>query len=336
MTPGPVETSTGDRVTLHDLEPATDRLCEDVRVGLAATPKALAPKYFYDRRGAELFERICELDAYYPTRTELGILRDNVAEIARRLGPECRVVEYGSGSGIKTRILLEHLDRPVAYLPVDISRAQLMEFALSIAADLPALQVLPICADYTAPLPLPAASRPARRTAAFFPGSTIGNFEPADAEAFLARIAQTCGEGGACVIGVDLRKDAATLEAAYNDPEGVTAEFNLNLLDRINRECGTDFDRSAFRHHAPWDPEQGRIEMRLVSTRAQTVRIPADAAGTPEQIVEFAEGEWITTEYSYKYRVDQVAALAERAGWQVEHRWCDERDWFSVWLLGRK
>jgi dimethylhistidine N-methyltransferase len=291
----------------------------------------LPPKYLYDETGARLFERITELEAYYPTRTELGIFEQHAEEMSAFLGPECRVVEFGSGSGIKIRILLEDLERPTAYIPVDISRAQLLEFARSISEEFPGLAVHPVAADYTADFKLPAPVQSSRRTVVFFPGSTIGNFEPVEAEAFLRRTATLCGPGGACLIGVDLAKDPEVIERAYNDPEGVTAEFNLNLLRRIDRECGADFDLSFWRHEAPYVEEKNRIEMRLVSTRSQTVTIPADPS--PAHQFRFEEGEYITTEYSYKYSLDDFAALATRSGWRVERLWTDEKKWFGEWLL---
>jgi dimethylhistidine N-methyltransferase len=307
--------------------------CADVVRGLSDPRRILPPKYLYDETGARLFERITELEAYYPTRTELGIFERHAEEMAQCLGPECRVVEFGSGSGIKIRILLEDLERPTAYIPVDISRAQLLEFARSVREEFPGLDVHPVAADYTAEFKLPVPAEASRRTAVFFPGSTIGNFEPAEAEAFLRRTATLCGPGGACLIGVDLAKDPEVIERAYNDPEGVTAEFNLNLLRRIDRECGADFDLSFWRHEAPYVEEKSRIEMRLVSTRSQTVTIPADPS--PPHQIHFEEGEYITTEYSYKYGIEDFTALATRSGWQAERLWTDEKKWFGEWVLTR-
>jgi dimethylhistidine N-methyltransferase len=320
-------------VVLHDFEPEADRLCEDVIRGLTAPVKKLQPKYFYDERGARLFEEICGLEAYYPTRTEISILERDLEEIAAAVGPNVRLVEFGSGSGIKTLLLLENLESPASYVPVDISRTQLLHFARSLVRRFPRLEVLPVCADYTGEYSLPAGRRPAARTVAFFPGSTLGNFERADAEAFLRRIRRLCGDGGGLLIGVDLEKDPAVLEHAYNDPQGVTAAFNLNLLQRINRECGADFDLHAFEHAAPYDAEAGRIEMRLVSRRAQEVRIGTDPAGAVLATVRFEVGEPIVTEYSHKYRPDDFEALASRSGWGVRRRWTDSREWFGVWLL---
>ena len=322
-------------LTLHDFEPPASHLCADALSGLTAPERKLPPKYFYDEVGAELFERITRLEAYYPTRTELSILEARMPEIAARLGPGCRVVEFGSGSGVKTRILLRELRDPAAYVPVDISRAQLVEFALSVAEEHPGLEVLPVCADYTGEYSLPPTTSPTRRTVAFFPGSTIGNFEPREAEAFLRHVRALCGPGGAFLVGVDQWKEPAVIERAYNDPEAVTAEFNLNLLRRINRECGADFDPGGFRHHAFFDQAEGRVEMRLVSAREQAVTLPAPAPDAPDRVVLFAAGDAITTEYSYKYRPADFQALAARAGWRAEQRWSDERDWFGVWLLTR-
>lgn len=243
-----------------------------------------------------------------------------------------RLVEFGSGSGLKTRLLLEHLEHPVSYVPIDISHAQLVAFALATAERYPTLVVTPVSADYTGWLELPPPQRHERRTLAFFPGSTIGNFEPDEAARFLERVARLCGLDGGLLIGIDLRKDPAVIERAYNDPEGITAEFNLNLLARLNRECATDFELSAFRHHAFFDEEHGRIEMRLVSRRAQTVRFRSSKQVAP---IAFAEGEPITTEYSYKYTTDEFDQLAARGGWSLQRQWTDEQQWFSVQLLRR-
>ncbi len=318
---------------LHDLHPPADRLYDDVRAGLAAAPRKLPPKYFYDEAGARLFERITELDAYYPTRTELAILERHIGEIAAAVGPAVRLVEFGSGSGLKTRLLLRHLHRPACYLPVDISRAQLRELAHALAGEFPALEVLPVCADYTRAWSLPRTGREAMRTVAFFPGSTIGNFEPPEAVAFLSRVRGLCGPGGGLLIGADLEKDRATLERAYDDTEGVTAAFNLNLLQRINRECGADFDLSAFRHHAFYDDVHHRIEMRLIATRGSVVTLPAPAGDGEALEFRFRRGDFITTEYSHKYTPARFRALAAAAGWGVDRVWTDERPWFSVWLL---
>lgn len=303
---------------------------DDVLTGLRGPVKAIPCKYFYDERGAELFERITTLDEYYPTRTELEILETHAADIAQRLGPGCRVIEYGSGSGVKVRILLDALDSPVAFTPIDISCEQLYDASTELADLYPAIDVQPICADYTRQVDLPDAPG-AARTVIFFPGSTIGNFEPGEAQAFLQRAARHAGANGAMVIGVDRRKDRATLERAYNDSGGVTAEFNLNLLARLNREIGTDFDVGAFHHRAVWNEDAGRIEMRLVSDRDQNVKVPDDSGGAAE--VTLREGEWIVTEHSHKYEPTEFAALAQRAGWQLEHAYSDAQELFSVLLM---
>jgi dimethylhistidine N-methyltransferase len=318
-------------ITFFDFEPTPDDLCSAVVSGLARTPKSLPPKYFYDAAGAELFERITRLDAYYPTRTEIGILRRHGPEIAARIGPGVRLVEFGSGSGEKTWILLDHLHAAASYIPVDISRAQLVSFALRVSEAHPELRVTPICADYTASFHLPAEPGAAHRSVAFFPGSTIGNFEPGEAEAFLRRVRTLVAADGALLIGVDLVKEPRTIERAYNDEEGVTAAFNLNLLRRINRECGSDFDLSRFQHRAVYDAHRSRIEMRLVSTSEQSVRI--DGAADPTSI-EFARGEHILTEYSHKYTLSGFAEMASRAGWTVTEVWTDPSAWFAVVLLG--
>ena len=334
MTSSPLLTEHG-AVTLYDFHPPVDDLCADVALGLSGAVKRLSPKYFYDERGAQLFEQICNLEAYYPTRIERSILAQSMPEIASEIGAAAWVIEFGSGSGLKTRILLEHLDSPAVYTPIDISRTQLVHFALSVAEQFPWLEVLPVCADYTRNFTLPSTKKSVGRRMAFFPGSTIGNFEPEEAVSFLRRVGERCGPGGGLLIGVDMKKDAEVLERAYNDPEGITAAFNLNLLRRINRECGANFDMDAFRHHAFFDAEHSRIEMRLISQDSQTVRLP-NAGSSGGVVIEFSRGEHITTEYSYKYDPEEFDRMVQRAGWRVERVWTDEKGWFGVWLLGRE
>jgi L-histidine N-alpha-methyltransferase len=329
----PSGTPVRDRLTLYDFEPTAASLCEEVLHGLTLPEKKLSPKWFYDEAGARLFERISGLDEYYPTRTEIGILQRHAQEITSAIGPERRVVEFGSGSGIKTMLLLEHMERPTAYVPVDIAREQLLQFALAVAERFPELQVQPVCADYTTAFQLPALAGTAAGTTAFFPGSTIGNFEPAEAARFLRQVRGLCGAEGGLVIGVDRKKDKEVLIRAYNDEDGVTAAFNRNLLERINRECGANFAVSAFRHQAIYDEGEGRIEMRLVSSRAQQVRIGKGPDAVDPVEIGFRAGEHITTEYSYKYDLDEFAALASRGGWEVGRSWSDRREWFSVLLL---
>lgn len=316
-----------------DLHPEAGDFRAEVLEGLADTPKRLPTKYFYDARGSQLFDAICALPEYYPTRAEIEITQREAEAIAVDVGPDALLVEYGSGSSLKTRILLEHLRQPAGYLPIDISKAHLLATARQLARDFPAIEILPVCADYTQPIELPAPSRPARRRVVYFPGSTIGNFTPDRAEAFLRRIGQVAGPGGGLLIGVDLDKDRAILEPAYDDAAGVTAAFNLNLLARINRELGADFDLACFRHRAFYNdalgqPGLGRIEMHLESCRAQRVTV----AG---QGFDFDAGECVLTEYSYKYGREAFAALAARAGFAVRSFWTDAAGRFSVQMLER-
>lgn len=299
--------------------------------GLTAAQKALPSKFLYDERGAALFEQICDLNEYYLTRAELRILRRYLPEIRDLAGPDARIIEPGSGSGAKTRLLLHALESPAEYVPIDISAEQLAAWARAIAAEFPRLVVHPLFADYTAELVLPPPAAGVRRTLAFFPGSTIGNFEPPEARRFLRRLARLCRPNGTILIGVDLRKSRQRLEAAYDDASGVTAEFNLNLLRRINRECDADFDLAAFQHRAIYDDVRGRIEMHLISRRRQTVRIP-DHSGTPQEI-RFEAGEVLVTEHSYKYSVEEFRQLATDAGLVVKATWLDDEHLFSVhWL----
>jgi dimethylhistidine N-methyltransferase len=310
----------------EDRAPARSDFRREVLSGLAAAQKEIPCKYLYDERGSRLFEEICELDEYYPTRTELGIMRESIGEIAELLGPECLLIEYGSGSSLKTRILLDHMKDPAGYMPIDISRDHLLQAAEALRRRYPALDIHPVCADYTAELDLPETRRRSARRIVYFPGSTIGNFEPAPAEAFLKRIGRVCGRNGALLIGVDLEKDEEILEAAYDDARGVTAAFNLNLLERVNRELGADFDLDLFRHDARFSPTHGRVEMHLVSLEDQSVRI-----GDVE--VDFEEGESIWTESSYKHSVEGFEALAAGAGFQVQRVWTDPDELFSVQYL---
>jgi len=304
----------------------TDAAFAEILRGLTNRPRTLPCKYFYDERGARLFERICETEAYYPTRTEIGILRAHAGEMAAALGPRCRLVELGSGSGIKTRILLGHLRDPVEYVPVDISGEQLQAFAESLRGQFPGLVVRPLRADYTQRLLLPEPVREAAVTAAFFPGSTLGNFVPEEAEEFLRRVAGIVGPAGKLLVGVDLKKDRARLERAYNDPEGVTAAFNLNMLDHVNALCGSDFRTDRFEHLAFYNEQAGRIEMHLVSRIGHVVTLGGDA-------LWIEAGEAIVTEYSYKYDLDGFAALASRGGFAVQRVWTDRERLFSVQLL---
>ncbi|HSJ23157.1 MAG TPA: L-histidine N(alpha)-methyltransferase [Longimicrobiales bacterium] len=309
--------------------PAADEFRQHVLEGLRPGARKLSPKYFYDDVGARLFEEITNLDEYYPTRVETGILEAHGDAMAAAVGRRARIVEFGSGSGDKTRLLLRRLQDPAVYVPVDIACTQLHEFAAQLRAELPSVPVEPVCADYMQPLSLPAAGK-AARTVAFFPGSTIGNLEPLQAAAFLSRIARMAGDGGGLLLGTDMHKDTDVLERAYNDGAGVTARFNVNMLERMQRELGAQLDLSAWRHHALYDEANRRIEMRLVAGTDTSITVPA-----PDGPAEFrfATGEWITTEYSHKYTPDAIRDLAERTGWAVEQAWMDERAWFAVWLL---
>jgi dimethylhistidine N-methyltransferase len=317
-------TARSARLVDHAPELASFR--DAVLSGLAASPKAIPPAYFYDTYGSELFEQICELPEYYPTRTELSILQRYAGEMAKRIGPSAQVVEYGAGASQKVRVLLDALEDPVAFMPVDISGEHLSEAAERLAADYPGLEVTAVVADYMRPFAVPAPRRPAKVQAALFTGSTIGNFAPDDALAFLRQVARRLAGGGALLIGADLRKDPSVLHAAYNDSAGVTAAFNLNLLSRINRELGGDFDLRAFDHYAFYNPRDFRIEMHLVSRRSQRV-------GVAGRTFNFAPGESIHTENSYKFDIDGFRALARRAGFVPEAVWTDDDRRFSVHLL---
>ena len=310
-------------VPLRDLSPRRDHFLADVLEGLRAQQKQLPCKYFYDERGSSLFEEICSLEEYYPTRTELGIMQTSAAEMAEALGPHCLLVEYGSGSGAKTRLLLDHLERPAAYVPVDISREHLLQTARALAREYPALEVLPICADFTRPFELPLPERRAARRAVYFPGSTIGNFSRASATRLLRGVARLCGSGGLLLIGVDLEKEHTILERAYDDARGVTAAFNRNLLVRMNRELGADFEPERFRHRAVWVPAGGRVEMHLVSDVAQQVHLGGET-------IRFEAGEAVCTEYAHKYTLEGFAAVAARAGLSVQRVWRDPEGLFSV------
>jgi dimethylhistidine N-methyltransferase len=306
-----------------DQAPELESFREAVLEGLQKPQKKIPSKFLYDERGSKLFDRICEQEEYYPTQTEMAIMREHAGAMARAIGAQARLVEYGSGSSRKIRILLDHLEDLAAYVPVDISRTHLVEAAEALAADYPDVPIQPLCADYTKAFELPSPPRPPARTVAYYPGSTIGNFQPDDAEAFLHRVAEVVGTDGGLLIGVDLKKDVDVLEAAYNDAAGVTAAFNKNLLHRMNRELDATFDPDRFEHLSVWNEEKGCIESFLRSTEAQTVSVAGES-------FSFAEGETIHTEYSYKYTLDGFAELAGEAGFAVEEVWTDERSYFSV------
>ena len=311
--------------TSYDLAPEQG-IRDEVLDGLRHTPKELPPKLFYDERGSQLFDQICELEEYYPTRTEMAIMSAHADEMAALIGPDSLLVEYGSGSSLKTRILLDHLVAPSGYVPIDISREHLLRSAERLAAAYPEIEILPVWADYTAGLTLPRPTQTMARAVAYFPGSTIGNCHPHEAVRLLRQIAELVGPGGALLIGVDLQKDRATLERAYNDRAGVTAAFNLNMLARINRELGADFALDQFRHRALYNEQLHRIEMHLVSQHTQLVDIDSVR-------VAFEAGERILTECSYKYSLESFGALARVGGFEVTHVWTDPRRLFSVQYL---
>jgi L-histidine Nalpha-methyltransferase len=295
----------------------------DVVGGLAASPKRVAAKYFYDGVGSQLFERITEQPEYYPTRSEMQILREHATDIAKLVPEGAALVEFGSGSSKKARILLRALPRLAAYVPVDICGEMVEQEAAELRPDFPGLKVLPVTADITQAFELPAPAEAATVRVGFFPGSTIGNFEPHEAAAFLRNAGNILGEGAVLIVGADLIKPADVLNAAYNDSAGVTARFNLNLLVRINRELGGTFKLDTFEHHAFYNRERHRVEMHLASLRRQKVKVAGDT-------FDFRIGETIHTENSYKYSIESLGALARGAGWQPAAVWTDERKYFSI------
>ena len=287
---------------------------DEVLDGLSKSPRQLPYKFFYDQRGAQLFQEICDLPEYYITRTEIEILRLHGADMAKALGPQVELIGLGTGAGTKTRILLEELHNPAVYVPIDISKEQLERSSARFREMFPTLQVLPVCVDYLEPFELPLPRRLSSRSVIYFPGSTIGNFEPEIASEFLARLVDVAGDGGGLLIGVDLQKDRDVLERAYNDAAGVTAQFNKNLLVRINRELEADFDLNRWQHHAIYSPSEGRIEIYLISDNEQTVHIGA-------REFQFRAGEEILTEYSYKHTIAGFIDLARQAGFHFEQVW---------------
>ncbi len=310
---------------LIDLHPPRADMRADVLEGLSRPQKQLSPKYFYDERGSRLFEDITRLPEYYLTRTETGIMQAHLPEMAEWIGPHAAVIEFGSGTGEKIRRLLQHLESPVASVTVEISRNHLLASADRLAAQHPELDVIAVCADFTQPFELPSIPR-ATRNLVFFPGSTIGNFAPGAALGLLKVMRQVAGDKGSLLIGADLVKDKAILEAAYNDSQGVTAAFNLNLLRRINKELGADFKIDAFRHCAEYNEDERRIEMYLVSQSVQSVNIDGTSFA-------FSEGDRILTEYSHKYELEPFAEMSASAGFKVQQVWTDPQRLFSVQYL---
>lgn len=303
-----------------------DQLTSDVLAGLRKSPKELSPVWFYDEFGSSLFDSICELPEYYLTRTELAIMEEHSEEMAQLIGPQAALVEFGSGTSFKTRLLLDHLVAPWAYVPVDIAREHLFDAASTLARDYPSLRIVPVCADFTQPFELPRHLSRAHRQVVYFPGSTLGNFSPEAARALLSSMRSLVGKEGAVLIGFDLKKDREVLERAYNDTAGVTAEFNLNTLRHLNRELGTNFDIDSFEHRAMWMEAESRIEMHLISKRDQTIEL----AGTR---VSFRRGEHIRTEYCHKYTLESFANLASSAHLVASRTWTDVERKFCVQLL---
>jgi len=304
-----------------DHQPTLSNLHDEVINGLKQCPRAIQPKFFYDETGSRLFDAICETPEYYPTRTEIAILTNNINEISAHIGPDCLLIEPGSGSSHKVRVLLEAI-RPHTYMPIDISGDYLLTVAKELVIEYPEINVHASCIDYTAPINLPAYPEKLRRVA-FYPGSSIGNFKPHQAVSFLSNIATLVGPDGGLLIGVDLKKDPAILNAAYNDAAGITADFNLNILKRINRELDANFNTQLFGHRAFYNADKGRIEMHLVSKTDQSAHIN-------DQRYNFTAGENIHTENSYKYSINEFQALASQAGFEPVKVWTDPAQLFSV------
>ncbi|MGI8436580.1 MAG: L-histidine N(alpha)-methyltransferase [Chthoniobacterales bacterium] len=310
-------------IEILDLEPAASDFLAEAIAGLESDPRTLPSKFFYDETGSDLFLQICELPEYYVTRTETGILQRHAPEMAESIGANAELVGFGTGAGIKTRMLLEQLENPIAYVPVDISKQRLIESTEALSQEMPALEILPVCADYLQSLHLPQPARTPEHIAVYFPGSTIGNLVPEIARTFLEGVCRLCGHSGGLIIGVDLQKPIDVLDAAYNDSSGVTAAFNLNLLVRANRELGADFDLAAWRHRAVYQQELGRIEMHLLNEKPQTVHLGGRA-------FHFRAGEHIITEYSYKHTQEGFAQLAASAGFRLSRTWTDPKQWFAI------
>lgn len=312
------------KFTFRDLHPISEDSRSEILSGLRANPKSLDPKWLYDERGSQLFQRITQLPEYYPSRTETRILRDNAASISRFCGAHCVLVEPGSGNCEKVRLLLNEM-RPRVYVPIDISADFLCDAAYALSEEFSWLRVEAVCADFNKDWSF-FDELPEGKRVVFYPGSTIGNLEPGAAVDFLRQVGTVVGESGGALIGVDLHKSSRQLNAAYNDSQGVTAAFNLNVLNRINRMFNANFDLSTFRHHAFYNSRKRRVEMHLVSEREQTVSFSSGS-------LHFARGESIHTESSYKYTVDDFSALASAAGLSLESSWIDPDQQFSVHYL---
>lgn len=307
------------------IDTATTGFAADAVAGLTASPKRLSPKYFYDSAGSALFERITQLPEYYPTRREIGILNEHAGDIAALIPPGAALIEFGSGSSTKTRIVLSTATSLAAYVPVDISEQFLLRQAADLRREYPRLAVLPVAADFTKPFGLPDAVQAMPRVG-FFPGSTIGNFESHEAAAFLRHAGRILGRGATFIVGVDLVKDTQVLQKAYCDSQGVTAQFNLNVLARMNRELGAKFNLASFEHHAFFNRERSRIEMHLASLKRQRIKLCGAC-------IDFRAGETIHTENSYKYSIESFGALARGAGFTPLAVWTDPDGYFSVHAL---
>lgn len=314
------ESSSGDPVIPGS---HLDTFLTDTIRGLSSRKKSLPCKYFYDKRGSELFEEICDLPEYYPTRTELNIMENHIGEMADNIGPRCQVIELGSGASVKTRLLLSQLDRPAAYVPVDISAKFLHETARELSREFPRVPVLPVAADFTSEFEVPDPPLKAKKKTVYFPGSTIGNFVPQRVVMLLDRMSRMVGEGGGLLIGVDLKKDKNTLEAAYNDEKGITAAFNLNILNRLQNDLNAKIEPDHFEHLAYYNESEGRVELHLVSKKDQTVHLNGDE-------FHFESGETIHTENSYKYDLEEFRHLALLAGFNRDNVWTDDDGLFSV------
>ena len=298
----------------------------EILEGLDQVEKSISPKYFYDEHGSQLFDEITRLPEYYLTGTEMGIMLGNIDEIVALVGEQASLIEFGSGSSLKTRVLLEHLNNLAAYVPVDISEEHLLASAQEISGEFPDTEVLPVVADFTQPFDLPQPAVMPLRNIVYFPGSTIGNFTHDAALELLKVTRHEAKDNGALLIGVDLQKDTDIIENAYNDSEGVTAAFNVNMLRHLNRDYGADFDLDKFSHDARYDPEEGRVVIRLVSEKDQVVQLG-------DTKIDIADGEAILTEYSHKYTLEGFAELALQAGFCVEKVWTDAEKLFSVQYL---
>lgn len=314
-----------DVASFEDYRPDNNEMLLEVLKGLLTSPKTLPCKYFYDKRGSDLFQQICQLPEYYPTRTETSLLKSIAGEIAELIGPACQMIEYGSGSSEKMHIILEALFEPESFTAVDISKEHLISVTKTLSIEFPQLKVHAVTADFVRPFCVPEMIGDGLRVG-FFPGSTIGNFTYNAAVKFLQGTREVVGKGGAMLVGLDLKKDERILHAAYNDSQGVTAAFNMNLLARLNNELGANFNLDEFCHKAFYNAEAGRIEMHLKSLSAQTVMLG------PE-IISFKKNETIHTENSYKYRTDEFIELAERAGYKTIKSWSDKDDLFGVFFL---